>query len=246
MWNHDEMPLLPATGQTTSYRTGDDGTFRAGRPGGNRFRPLGDGTVFDRHTSLLWVRQPELVIPGAAGIHPTNQVQAARGEWANATAYASADLAKDAADGTYWVCSVAHNSAAAGTFAADRAANPTHWRQSVWAASAANLTTPAAMAWNAAIDACLALPYAGYDDWRLPNANEVNSLFLGGNASAPCIDKTAFPNTQAQNYWSGSTYLSATGWAMIGQFQGKMGMVYLADKTSACYVRPVRGGRTNG
>src|SRR5262245_9001102 len=47
--------------------------------------------------------------------------------WVNNTAYAIGALAKDTTDSTYWRCLVAHTSAAAGTFSADRTAHPTYW-----------------------------------------------------------------------------------------------------------------------
>ena len=49
------------------------------------------------------------------------------GVWENSTAYAIDDVLVDSTDGTMWQCLVAHNSAASGTFSADRAANPSYW-----------------------------------------------------------------------------------------------------------------------
>jgi len=49
--------------------------------------------------------------------------------WAISTAYVVGDARGDAADDTLWRCVVAHTSAAAGTFADDRTANPTYWEQ---------------------------------------------------------------------------------------------------------------------
>lgn len=201
---------LPRTGQTTVYRAGDDGTYQAGARAANaRASELvdnGNGMVTDYATGLVWVKQPELIIPGAVGVHATNQIQVARGNWANSTAYAKADLAKDTADSTYWVCAVAHTSAApATTFAQDRAANPTWWRQTIWTVSGANLTTPAPFDWNGAIDACEALEYAGFTDWRLPNFIEHGTI-MNLNANAPSSYSAVFPNTMYNNpYWTSTT-----------------------------------------
>ena len=245
--------LLPTTGQTTSYRDGDDGDFLAGLPGTTRFVDSGIGTVYDRHTGLTWIKQPELIIPGVpragytkAGVGAVWQVQAARGNWANSTAYAVADLAKDAADSTYWICLVAHNSTAAPvTFAEDREANPTHWVQSVWTASAANLTTPATMIWTAAIDNALALTTCGFADWRLPNAMEIMSLFSLAT-TAKCL-VAFFANYQAGMYWSGSTFASSTLYAWGAQFHPASGNLieYRLKTNTATYIRPVRGGILN-
>ena len=108
---------LPRTGQTTSYRAGDDGDFEAGWPGG-RFRDNGDGTVTDFATGLMWV-QDVGADPGA----PFN----------------------------------------------------------------------AAVNWDNAIDNCLALNYAGYDDWRLPNAKEPNRG-QSNHGSARAEDRNRFGN----------------------------------------------------
>jgi hypothetical protein len=245
-------PWLPRTGQTTVYRTGDDGTFQAGRPGTTRFVDNGNGTVFDRHTGLTWIKQPELIIPGATGVHATNQIQVARGDWANDTVYAAADLAKDTVGSTFWVCAVPHTSAAAGTFAADRAANPTYWRATVWTASAADLLTPATMTWNNAIDNCLgtrwggAFSYAGFADWRLPNWSELVSPFDASLVAAPPVSPTFFPNVKlTAEYWSSTTRSSAATYALT-PFFGYAGYVAttVTLKTVVRYCRPVRGGRT--
>lgn len=51
---------LPKTGQTTVYQAGDDGTYQKGYPRkGVRFVDNGDGTITDKATGLMWVKQPE-------------------------------------------------------------------------------------------------------------------------------------------------------------------------------------------
>jgi len=50
---------VPKTGQTTSYRTGDDGTHQKGVAWPNpRFTDHGNGTVTDNMTGLMWVKVP--------------------------------------------------------------------------------------------------------------------------------------------------------------------------------------------
>ncbi len=50
---------VPKTGQTTSYRTGDDGAHQKGVVWPNpRFTDHGDGTVTDNLTGLMWVKVP--------------------------------------------------------------------------------------------------------------------------------------------------------------------------------------------
>lgn len=45
---------LPVTGQTTSYRPGDDGDIQAGISNDGRFVDNGDGTITDNATQLMW------------------------------------------------------------------------------------------------------------------------------------------------------------------------------------------------
>jgi hypothetical protein len=48
---------VEVTGQTTSYASGDDGDIQAGVPFPRvRFRDKGDGTVVDRLTGLIWLK----------------------------------------------------------------------------------------------------------------------------------------------------------------------------------------------
>jgi len=229
------------SGQITSYTDYDDGYYQKGLPeSGDRFTDNGNGTITDNVTGLMWVKEPQIIIPGATGIHSTNQIQIAKGDWATSTGYVLADLAKDITDSTYWVCCVAHTSAGSGTFADDRTANPTYWRQTVWTNSAANLTTPKTMAWATAITNCEALEYAGYSDWYLPNIKELQSIVNYENVS-PAIDGTYFPNTASDGYWSGTTGAdwSDCAW-VVGFYDGGVGY---GDKTGGYYVRPVRSSQ---
>jgi len=55
----------PKTGQQTVYLANDDGTYQKGYPKtGVRFTDNGDGTVTDRATGLMWVKDP-INNPGA-------------------------------------------------------------------------------------------------------------------------------------------------------------------------------------
>ncbi len=52
---------IPRTGQTASYRTGDDGDLEMGVPWPkSRFTDNGDGTVTDNLTGLMWARDANL------------------------------------------------------------------------------------------------------------------------------------------------------------------------------------------
>jgi hypothetical protein len=47
---------LPKTGQIISGRAGDDGDYQAGSKANPRFVDNGDGTISDRVTRLMWVK----------------------------------------------------------------------------------------------------------------------------------------------------------------------------------------------
>ncbi|MCP4353954.1 MAG: DUF1566 domain-containing protein, partial [Desulfobacterales bacterium] len=51
--------LVPKTGQTTSYRTEDDGNIQKGVAWPARFTNNGDGTVTDNLTGLMWIQNPD-------------------------------------------------------------------------------------------------------------------------------------------------------------------------------------------
>lgn len=237
------IQTLPKTGQTTSYQDYDDGYYEKGSASTPRFVDNGDGTISDRITGLMWVKQPELIIPGATGVHSSNQIQAAKGDWATETSYSAADLVKDTVDSTYWVSAVTHTSGT-GTFAEDRTAYPTYWRQTVWTASAANLTTPSTKNWTTSITNFEALEYAGYTDWYLPNVKQLVSIVNYQNSS-PSIDTTYFPNTKTFKYWTGTTFKLSTGSAWYVYFgsagMSDFGYVSTTSKSNSDqYVRPVR------
>jgi len=55
--NSNDQALVPKSGQTTSYATGDDGDLEAGLAWPNpRFTDNGDGTVTDNLTGLIWLK----------------------------------------------------------------------------------------------------------------------------------------------------------------------------------------------
>jgi len=97
------------------------------------------------------------------------------------------------------------------------------------------------MPWESALDYCEELNLAGYDDWRMPNKNDLQSL-INYSVYSPSIDSTAFPTTRLDGYWSSTTKVYSTVYAwyvnfISGSNSGNQ------TKGSYKYVRAVRGGQ---
>jgi len=158
---------LPVTGQTTPYRTGDDGDHEAGAAFNYQTMSIGgDLVTVDHNTGLMW-----------------------------------------ATDGNHYGC---------------------NWGQQT--------------DWDAAIDWCNNLDFAGYTDWRLPNVKELQSIIDYGT-HYPAIDITYFINTKSDPYWSSTTGDGdPDGSEFAWRVHFHTGEVYAYYKTVDNYVRAVRGG----
>lgn len=95
------------------------------------------------------------------------------------------------------------------------------------------------IAWVAAIDFANGLSFAGYSDWRLPNAKELISI-VDYSEFGPCVD-SIFINTKNARYWSSTIYAAASGIMWVGQFYA--GALEIKGMTDSYYVRLVRGGQ---
>lgn len=94
--------------------------------------------------------------------------------------------------------------------------------------------------WQAALQRAEAASFAGKDDWRLPNVNELTSI-VEEACYDPSIDLSVFPATPSAWYWSSSPYASIADLAWYVSFYGG----YDGDnyKYFDYPVRLVRGGQ---
>ncbi len=96
------------------------------------------------------------------------------------------------------------------------------------------------MNWQSALAYCenLVLPaVAGYDDWRLPDRHELQSL-VDYSRDYTCLDLTFFPRVMLSWYWTSTTCALDTRFAWYVYFGN--GGVYIYDKSISLFVRAVR------
>ncbi len=107
-------------------------------------------------------------------------------------------------------------------------------------------TAPGTYTWEGALTYCEGLSLAGYDDWRLPDRNQLQSI-VDHSTYSPAIDTTYFPDTVSSYFWSSTTYDIFPVWAWYVDFNSGYvnGGVSPYGKESGDYVsvRAVRVGQ---
>jgi len=94
------------------------------------------------------------------------------------------------------------------------------------------------MTWQAALAYCADLDWGGFDDWRLPDRNELQSI-VDYESYSPAIDEAAFPGTPSSRFWSSSSNAddSSSAWTVYFDY----GSVNNAVKSHPAQARCVRG-----
>jgi hypothetical protein len=97
---------------------------------------------------------------------------------------------------------------------------------------------PVTLNWQGALQAAKDFRFAGHDDWRLPNKNELEAI-VEERCASPAINRAVFPATPPAYFWSASPYagLSSGAWSVDFGF----GSVNATVKSGNIHVRLVRG-----
>ncbi len=99
--------------------------------------------------------------------------------------------------------------------------------------------TPDRLSWSAALAAAESHSQAGFDDWRLPNRNELASI-LEDRCFSPSINAVAFPAAPIDVYWTSSPVTDGLERAWRIDFVD--GLIEPASTGTLHAVRLVRGG----
>jgi len=95
------------------------------------------------------------------------------------------------------------------------------------------------MTWASALNTARNSRLGGYDDWRVPNVKELQSL-VKYTAISPSIDTSVFPNTPNGWFWTASHYFNCSNCSWIVSFDyGYVGN----NHYKAVFVRCVRAGQ---
>jgi hypothetical protein len=94
--------------------------------------------------------------------------------------------------------------------------------------------------WTNALNYAANLALGGFQDWRLPNIKELESL-NDETRSNPSIDMNFFPNAKSARYWSSTTQFNHATNAWWNEFIYGI-TSYEGTKTAGYWVRAVRGG----
>lgn len=93
------------------------------------------------------------------------------------------------------------------------------------------------MTWAAAITQASQTTAYSFNEWRLPNKNELNSL-IETACSRPSINLAIFPETISNTYWTSSPYDDENKYVWVVHFDN--GNVFPSSASNTATVRLVR------
>jgi len=94
--------------------------------------------------------------------------------------------------------------------------------------------------WENAIVYCENLSFAGYEDWRMPDIKELQSI-TNESLNGPAIDSNYFKNTSSSIYWSSTTRAYTPTFTLGVDFNmGSIGSSSFTEKYDSNLVRCVR------
>jgi len=95
------------------------------------------------------------------------------------------------------------------------------------------------MTWEEALEYCETLNMEGYNDWRLPNVKELQSistyLFV-----QPAVESSIFPDVESEPYWASTTMLEPENSSKAWMTDFRFGIVSYKEKTEYQNVMAVR------
>jgi len=106
-------------------------------------------------------------------------------------------------------------------------------------------TAAGTMNWEAALSYCenLVLPVGVHDDWHLPSTQELQSLVDYSGQNIKSINNDFFPDTEAYDYWTSTTYDDYYDYVWTVHFSD--GRITFLGKDANAYVRAVRWQNNN-
>ncbi len=258
---------LLKTGQTTSYHVGDDGDLEEGIAHdftvlttdqyagltaitiNGKTCNLSNNCVKDNNTGLMWARYiPQTDIgPGANGKlfweqwtledkttisfdSATKEIRDSANGFDTAALCAGRKFAITNSalnNNTFTVVSITAGVIVVSEAVTDEAAG-----------ASVTVTTVDDLIWNA-VDQANAKNFSGYNDWRVPNKTELQSIVDIGHYG-PCIDSAVFPSTPSSYIWTSSTVPGYSTRAFYVTFYGG-GVSSFLKAQSRYYLRLVRG-----
>lgn len=109
----------------------------------------------------------------------------------------------------------------------------------MWASNANLPGKP--LTWQEAIEYVKSLKLCGFNDWRMPNFNELRSLYHYGKSDpAAWLNEQGFSAIQPSYYWTSTTIASDTATSKAVHFSH--GGLRFGFKGAAAYILPVRTG----